>query len=119
MIKFEHGGNRYAIRFSYDMDGRPTTACRINCKPNSNDDPKDLGSCLTVALARCDSRDNFSRAKGRKLTLTKALGECKISDSEDFCRAFRRAAWQAYLDTVRGGKHYLATVVKSESNKAK
>jgi hypothetical protein len=78
------------IRFSYDLtNGIRSTACTVALH-NS-----DLGKVAEVeGVAVCARRDNFHKATGRKVALTKALGRSALRKAE------RAAIWKGYFEVV-------------------
>jgi hypothetical protein len=68
--------------FSFPLDGRIVTQCKVVC-----------GSLTHVGAADCSPKDNFSRIKGRKIALTRAI--------KDLPRSDRKVIWNEYLDKCK------------------
>jgi hypothetical protein len=76
----------YEIRWYYrdcEVHDKPTkeTICKI--KSESKED---------YGIALCSLRDNFSRDKGRKISLTRAIQQIGVPKQE------RKPIWDAYRD---------------------
>jgi len=56
---------------------------------------ENLRSWVSGAQAECSNKDTYSKAIGRKISLTKALTWCPNKE-------FRRSVWEAYRKECRG-----------------
>jgi hypothetical protein len=82
----------YEIRWFYrdcEVKGKPTkeTICRL--KSESKDE---------FGVALCSLKDNFSRDKGRKLSLLRAIQRIGVPKKE------RKPIWDAYRDMSPTGR---------------
>ena len=84
------GNTDYRLNFSHyeDENGR-ATACtieRVEAGGRFKDDGSQIG---TVGKAQCAPEDNFCKATGRKISLTRALSTVDKAERSDI--------WDAYL----------------------
>ena len=73
------------VKFRYYhnlFDERLVTQCLVEC-----------GSLTHVGAAYCSPKDNFSRIKGRKIALARAI--------KDLPRSERKVIWDEYLDKCK------------------
>lgn len=88
-MKFQYLGVNYKIWFKYPVtDGRRETVCLIDIE--GSDETYTAGSSV------CAKSDQFSKEKGRKIALTRAIG--------GYGRPFRQAAWNCYLNRATAQK---------------
>ena len=90
-MKIQTIKGEYNVKWQYvNIDGqRVTTCCDIY-----RDEILDGSSGYAV----CSKDDNFCRATGRKIALTRAL--------QNYPREFRREVWQAYHKRGQNGIRY-------------
>lgn len=90
-MKFIFEGEEFKISFKHVQPGTVrSTRCYI-WKGGNGDEPWARGG------ATCDPSDTFSKEIGRKLALTRALKNTLHFPAHWDRRAFRTAAWKAYL----------------------
>ena len=70
------------------------THCRL-VNDNKDDTHKDFNKTFGEGLAYCSINDNFERAIGRKIALTRALKDA------GFDKDTRTAIWKEYLGLVK------------------
>lgn len=78
------------VRFSHDnTNGIRSTTCTVALHNDS------MGKIAEVdGVAVCAKRDNFHKATGRKVALTKALGRAALRKEE------RAVIWKGYFEFV-------------------
>ncbi len=81
-VWFKHNPNE-EVELSEDLHARGVTECFIE---NEN------GIGASFGYAFCSSKDNFSRAVGRKVSLTEAL--------KPFSKDWRKAFWEKYFEKM-------------------
>lgn len=93
MIITNIDGYDYRISFKHDGPGYSprTTTCSIE-KVTAGGRFKDDGQVIATGIASCDSRDNFDKSIGRRLSMKRAMNK------SNFSRAERIRIWEAYLD---------------------
>lgn len=82
----------YKVTFRYGWEGDKTvTTCEVfSAAPGQKF--KDHGTVIGQGVAVCDSRDNFCKEIGRKLSMTRALRNTDLSKQE------RQLIWENYFD---------------------
>ena len=91
-MKVQTMKGEYNLRWSYPLlskTKRRATHCHIFRDENLE------GS---IGVTVCSTDDNFCRATGRKIALTRAL--------QNYPREFRREIWQAYHKRGQNGNRY-------------
>lgn len=84
---------RLLFRYRHAEDGNVFTTCLLFFyTPEFPLPDLNIQEASAAGFAQCIPTDQFSRAIGRKLTLTRALAESGISKSE------RTQIWEAYFD---------------------
>lgn len=106
-LKLKHDGKDIEIRFTYmnladfpdtrmrfitinGLGNVPLEDCNRKCSVAElciNDKP------LSIGLAVCHPKDNFSKIRGRKIALAKAL--------EPLDKLMRRAVWDTYKEFMK------------------
>ena len=77
-MKISANGHEYTVRFHHkEMEGRRITECLISAEPDQ----------LFGGYAFCSRQDDFNKATGRKISLTRALASLPKSQ--------RAAIWAA------------------------
>lgn len=82
-------GKQYRVNFAhlkYD-DGERVTVCSFGLPVAKGELPK----VLATGVARCSKHDNFNKATGRKLSLTRAL------NGVEFTKSQRTQVWNQYF----------------------
>jgi hypothetical protein len=100
-MKFKLGNAEFEIRFEHtnipEEDER-NSAAFLYASPSHKDSPY-----LAVGAGYCHPRDNFCRAVGRRVALTRLIKEMKdksfILSKED-----SRIIWDIYFKTFKKGK---------------
>jgi hypothetical protein len=83
-------GRDFAIKFFHNIDSkRPSTKCEIVSVPAGTPFTADNGRVVLSGSTKVHENDTYSRAKGRKLALARALQG--LDDRE-----MRLVFWQAY-----------------------
>ena len=79
---------RYALTFIHNKDdrGRRVTVAKVFAIDPKTDEAREIAK----ASSGCSLSDNFNKAKGRRLALTRAL--------QDFPKTIRRDIWRGYFE---------------------
>lgn len=94
MFRVNVGDDIWTVDFSHGTDdsGSRFTLCQLGVSRSEDEMP--LNSSSGISL--CSRKDNFNKATGRKLALTRALA---YHD-----RGFRTKIWEAYFHRIRSQK---------------
>jgi hypothetical protein len=86
-VRVNQDGKEFKVVFKHDctLGGRRFTKCLIECD----------GGPTFEGVAFCSSKDHFSKERGRKVSLARALKEAFLST--DSAKSIRTAFWNAYL----------------------
>lgn len=97
-MRVNHDGEQFKVVFKHGctFGGKKFTRCIIECDEKH----------VSEGLACCSSRDQFSKERGRKLSLARALNEA--FSHKDSAKDIRKAFWEEYLkrkECVTTGQH--------------
>lgn len=81
-------GQLYKAHFYYDGDGRRTTHCRLH-REQCDRTPAICTKPSTIGVAVCSRQDEFTKATGRKIALSRAMFGIE--------RSTRGQLWADYL----------------------
>lgn len=96
-LRFTYQEKEYKIKFYHSVFGetvrrKPTNVRYTDCRIYEIE-----GGLVALGSARCSPLDNFSKEKGRKLSLKDALSESNSYISQTKDKEFRRLVWNAYF----------------------